>query len=96
MMKMQEMLKLLRIEILIILTMLMMMTTLTMLMMLLTLENQGASPSSTEPARHRKSAPLPSHNRFVKERKRNTTIGLSKKEQDKMAQTGPRFNGFDP
>ena len=40
--------------------------TLTMLMMLLTLESQGASPSSTEPARHRKSAPLPSHNRFVK------------------------------
>ena len=64
-----------------ILTMLMMMTTLTMLMMLLTLESQGASPSSTEPARHRKSAPLPSHNRFVKEIKRNTTIGLSKKEK---------------
>ena len=66
-----------------ILTMLMMMTTLTMLMMLLTLENQGASPSSTEPARHRKSAPLPSHNRFVKERKRNTTVGSSKKVKKK-------------
>ena len=81
MLTMQQMLKLLRM-LTEILTMLMMMTTLTMLMMLLTLESQGASPSSTEPARHRKSAPLPSHNRFVKEGKRNTTIGLSKKEKN--------------